>query len=88
MVLGIEGALPEALHYPELDPPISLAAQGALRAEPIGDPLVGAAEHEDLDQLLEDDPVRDAGFVATARMVGLVLGQQSLELLEAGLLLR
>ncbi len=58
----------------------------AYTARCVGDPLVvGAAEHEDLDQLLEDDPVWDTSPVAAERMVGLVLGQQGLESLEDGL---
>ncbi len=46
---------------------------------------VGAAEHKDLNQLLEDDPVGDTSPVATERMVSFVLGQQGFKLLEDGL---
>jgi len=42
---------------------------------------VGAAEEQDLDQLLEEDPLRDAQAVASERMIGAVLGQQGFELL-------
>jgi hypothetical protein len=47
--------------------------------------VVGAPEHQDLDQLLEDEPLGDAPPVATERMVGLVLGQEGTELLLDGL---
>ena len=39
-------------------------------------------------QLLEDHPLWDAGFVATERMVRLSLGQEGTKLLEDGLLVR
>ena len=35
----------------------------------VGDPPVGAAEDQDLHQLLEDHPIGDAGAVAAERMV-------------------
>ena len=46
---------------------------------------VGAPEHKDLDQFLEDDPLGDARAVASERMVGAVLGQQGRKLLPDGL---
>ena len=64
----------------------SLAAKSALRARPVGDPFVGAAEHQNLNQLLEDHPVRATSPVATEWMVGLVFGQEGTELLPDGLL--
>jgi hypothetical protein len=88
-VVGIEGDLPESLHYPELDPLIASTAQGALRArivgDPFGDPFVGAAEEQDLNQFLEDHPIWDAGLVATERWVRLSLRQKTAKLLEDGL---
>ena len=39
-------------------------------------------------QLLEDHPLWDAGFVATERMVRLSLGQEGTKLLEDVLLVR
>jgi hypothetical protein len=84
-VIGIEGDLPESIHHPELDPLVAPATQRALRARSIGDPPVGTSEHQDLDQLLEDDPLWDAPPVASERMVGLVLGQEGTELLPDGL---
>ena len=35
----------------------------------VGDPPVAAAEHQDLDELVEDEPVGDAGAM-TAERVG------------------
>jgi hypothetical protein len=84
-VVGIEGDLPESLHQPELDPLIASTAQGALRARIVGDPFVGAAEDQDLNQFLEDHPIWDAGLVATERMVRLSFRQKSAKLLEDGL---
>ena len=55
------------------------------RARPVGDPPVGAAEHQDLDQLLEDHPVGDAGAVAPERVARQPLRYQGRELLPDGL---
>jgi hypothetical protein len=85
VVIGVEADLPESLHHSKLDPLIAPATQCALRAGGVGDPLVGASEDQDLHQLLEDDPLRDARAVASKRMVGAVLGQQGFELLADGL---
>ncbi len=41
---------------------------GQALPDPGSDPPLGAAEDEDLDELGEDDPIRDAGPVAAARM--------------------
>ncbi len=43
--------------------------------------VVGTAEHQDLDQLLEDEPVGDARAVASERVVSVVVGKEGLELL-------
>jgi hypothetical protein len=37
----------------------------------IGDAAVAAAEHQHLDELVEDDPVGDAGAVAAQRVMDL-----------------
>jgi hypothetical protein len=47
----------------------------ALRAGGVGDTVVGAAEHEDLQELVEDHPVADALAMAAERM-GDVAGRQ------------
>jgi hypothetical protein len=40
----------------------------------VGDAAVAAAEHQHLDELVEDDPVRDAPAVTAQRMVDLAGG--------------
>jgi hypothetical protein len=42
----------------------------------VGDAAVAAAEHQDLDELVEHDPVGDARAVAAQRVVDLADGQQ------------
>jgi hypothetical protein len=42
----------------------------------VGDAAVAAAEHQDLDELVEDDPVGDARAVAAERMGVLARWQQ------------
>lgn len=63
-VVGIEHHLPHRVHYPEVDPLVAPAAQGGVRARLVGDPPVGAAENQHLQELLEDHPVGYAGAVA------------------------
>jgi hypothetical protein len=58
------------------DPFASAAAQGGRRAGVVGDAAVAAAEHQDLDELVEHDPVGDAGAVAAERMVDLTSGEE------------
>src|SRR5215217_2033037 len=81
-VVGIQRDLPESLHHSELDPLVLPTAQGALRIGSLGEPLVGAPEHENLDQLLKYNPVEDTSPWAAERKVGSVNGQQDLQLLE------
>ena len=50
----------------------------------VGDPLVGATEHQDLEELVEHDPVRDARAVATQRVGVVALRQQRGELVPYG----
>jgi hypothetical protein len=57
------------------DPFVAAAAQRGRRAAVVGDAAVAAAEHQDLNELVEDDPVRDARTVAAER-VGVVMGGQ------------
>jgi hypothetical protein len=77
---------PQPLHHARLDPLVAPTAQeGARRAQAVGDPPVGAAEREDLNQLLEDRPVRDARSVAAQRVIDVSFGQQGAELSPNGL---
>jgi hypothetical protein len=56
------------------------AAQGGRRAALVGDAAVAAAEHQHLDQLVEHDPVSDAGAVAAQGMGVGAGGQQGSDL--------
>jgi hypothetical protein len=42
----------------------------------VGDAAVAAAEHQDLDELVEDDPVGDALAVAAQRVTDPTAGEQ------------
>jgi hypothetical protein len=53
------------------DPLVTAAAQGARRAGGVGDAPVAAAEHQDLDEVVDHDAVRDAPAVAAQRVVHL-----------------
>jgi hypothetical protein len=46
----------------------------------VGDPAIAAAEDQELNELVEDDPVGDAGAVAAERVGDLARGQQGGEL--------
>jgi hypothetical protein len=46
----------------------------------VSDAAVAAAEHQDLDELVEHDAVRDPGPVAAQRVVDLAGGQQRRDL--------
>jgi hypothetical protein len=82
VVVGIEADLPESLHHSKLDPLITPSLRSVLlRAGCVSDPLVGAAEDQNLHQFLEDDPLGDTRAMVSERMVGAVLGQQGGELL-------
>jgi hypothetical protein len=88
VIIGLQADLPESLHHSKLDPRDAPSLRSVLlRAGCVGDPLVvGAAEDQDLQQLLEDDSLRDARAGASERMVGVVLGEQVFEpLSENGL---
>src|SRR5215213_207439 len=52
--------LPELLHHQGVDPLIAPTPEGGRRAFPVGDPLVGAAEDQDLNKLLKNHPIRYA----------------------------
>jgi hypothetical protein len=51
----------ELVDQPKGDPLVAAAAQGRGRAAPVGDAAVAAAEDQDLDELVEDHAVGDAG---------------------------
>jgi hypothetical protein len=62
-VVSFERQLPERRHHSGFDPLVAATAQGALRARLVGDSFVGAPEHQDLNELLEDHVIGDAGLV-------------------------
>jgi hypothetical protein len=74
-LVGGQHRTAQLLGHTGTDPLVPAAAQGGRRAAGIGDTAVAAAEHQDLDELVEDDPVRDAGSVAAEGM-GVVAGGQ------------
>ena len=67
------------------DPFVASAPEGGGRARSVGYPAVGAAEHQDLYQLLEADPVGDARPVGAPGAPRFPLRQQDAELLLDGL---
>jgi hypothetical protein len=79
-VVGGKHRQAQLLGHAGADPLVPAAAQRDGRAGGIGDAAVAAAEHQQLDELVEDDPVGDAGAVAAQRMADLAGGQQRREL--------
>ena len=56
-IVGFERHLAQPLDHPKLDPLVATIPKRGRRAGTVGDLLVGATEHQNLHQLLEDDPV-------------------------------
>jgi hypothetical protein len=79
-VVGGQHGQAQLLGHPEGDPLVAAAPQRGGGAGVIGDAAVAAAEHQHLDELVEDDPVGDAGAVAAQRVVDLAGGQQRSDL--------
>jgi hypothetical protein len=79
LVIGAQHQQAQLLGDPGGDPFVAAAAQRGRRAAVVGDAAVAAAEHQDLDELVEDDPVGDARTVAAER-AGVVMGGQRGEL--------
>jgi hypothetical protein len=61
----------------EGDPLVPAAAQRGRRTGVIGDAAVAAAKHQDLDELVENDAVREALAVAAKGMVDLAGGSSA-----------
>src|SRR5215217_8629527 len=72
------------VHDPLLDPLVAPTAQSGGRALLVGYPPVSAAEHQNLDELLEDHLVGDAVTVTAERMVCYSLRQEDSKLLPDG----
>jgi len=69
-VVGVQRDLLELGKQSGLDPFVAPVADRGGRTGGIGDRLVGAAEPQHLDELVEHDPVADASPVAAQRMRG------------------
>jgi hypothetical protein len=72
------------LHHPKRSPLVAAAAQGPIRAGGVGDTLVAAAEDQDAQELVKDDPVGDAPTVAAKRVGVDPIRQQGGELVPEG----
>ena len=69
-VVGLAGDPGQLGEHPESDPLVAAVPDGGRRAGGVGDRLVGAAEPQHLDQLVEHDPIRDPAAVTAPRMSG------------------
>ncbi|GAA2693796.1 hypothetical protein GCM10009864_80700 [Streptomyces lunalinharesii] len=82
-VVGIQRDLFEPGEDAESDPLVTAAADSGGRASRVGDRFVRAAETQELQELVEDDPVADTPAVAAERMVRVKIrpaGKQDREL--------
>jgi hypothetical protein len=71
-VVGVPGDLLQFREDPGPDPLVAALADRGGRAGAVGDRRIRAAEPQDLDQLLEDDPVGDPLPVAAQRVSGII----------------
>jgi hypothetical protein len=76
-VVGAKHRQPQPVGKAEGDPLVAAAAQRGRRAGLVGDAAVAAAEDQDLNELVEDDPVGDAAAVAAERVVDLAGGSRA-----------
>ncbi len=84
-VVRIEHDVVQRGHHASVDPCVPAPTQCRRRAGVVGDPLVGAAKDEDLDECVEDEPVGDAGAVAAQRVGHGGRGQELRDLIPNGL---
>jgi hypothetical protein len=68
-IVGLERQLLQSLHRSGLDPLVAPPTQRGSRTLLIGYPPVGAAEHQDLDELLEDHVIGYAATMTAQRVV-------------------
>lgn len=83
-VVSLKRELPQPRKDTQPDPLIAAGADRGGRTRGVGNRLVGTAEPQQLQQLVEDDPVTDTPPVTAQRMSRIVdrpLGQQRRELL-------
>ena len=81
LVVGLQRQVVELFEHVGTDPLVPAGSHGGRRASLVGVLLVGTAQNEAGQKLVEDDPVWDARTVATQRVVDVAFGKQSLELL-------
>jgi hypothetical protein len=84
LVVGVKAGLFKGGEDFRGDPLVGSASDGGGRACGVGDLLVGSPEDEDLHELVEHHPVRDAWPVATQRMLVRHSRDQHLELVADG----
>jgi hypothetical protein len=63
-VVGFEHRFPQRVNYPQSDPLVAPLPKRGSRTPLVGNPVVGAAEYQNLDELLENHSVGYAGAVA------------------------
>jgi hypothetical protein len=71
-------------HGPGVDPFVAPAPERGRRYRRIGDAVVGAAKDEDLDEMVDDDPVGHPGPMAAKRMIVRVVRPQGRDLVPDG----
>jgi len=69
-VVGLAGDAGQRGEHAQADPLVTAGPQGRGRAGGVGDRVVGAAEPQYLNQLVEHDPVADPAAVTAPRMGG------------------
>ena len=69
-VIGLAGDAGQRGEHAQRDPLVTAGPQGCRRAGGVGDRVVGAAEPQYLNQLVEHDPVADPAAVTAPRMGG------------------
>jgi hypothetical protein len=75
----------QTVHDPGLDPLIAATSQRGCRASAVGMAPVPGAKDQDVDQQIEDHPVRDPRPVTAQRVLVAALRQQGGELFPNGL---
>lgn len=66
-VIGLEAPSSSRVKNPGGDPLVTSGTERGGRAGRVGDRGIRAAEHEDLDELVEHDPIRNPGPMTTPR---------------------
>src|SRR5215203_4913184 len=83
-IVGFQSHPLQGVHHASLDPLVAPPTQRSGRAPLVGDPPIGATEYENLDELLEDYVIGNAGTMTAERMIHSSFGQQDAELFPDG----